>query len=113
MSSQFWQDLQTEMQDPEFARAYATESIRIATIDALVNELDSLREGASLSKAQLARAIGADPSVVRRLLSSSSVNPTLGTLAEVAAALGMKVTLAPMNQQEKKQITAPMLASVA
>lgn len=113
MTNQFWEDLQSEMQDPEFARAYATESIRIATIDALVNELDVLRENANLSKAQLARAIGADPSVVRRLLSSTSVNPTLGTLAEVAAALGMKVTLAPMNPQERKQITAPMLATVA
>jgi len=113
MTNQFWQDLQSDMHDPEFARAYATESIRIATVDSIVNELDSLRDDANLTKAQLARAIGSNPSAIRRLLSSSSANPTLGTLAEVAAALGMKVTLTPMTQQERRQITDPMIASVA
>ena len=112
MASQFWQDLQSDMRDPEYARAYAAESIRIATIDALVNDLDALRETAGLSKAQLARAIGSDPSVVRRLLSSSSPNPTLGTITEVAAVLGMKVTLAPMNKEERAQITVPLRATV-
>lgn len=113
MVSQFWQDLNEDLKDPEFARAYASESIRIATIDALVNQLDARRENEGLSKAQLARAIGSDPAVVRRLLSASAVNPTLGTLAEVAAALGLKVTLVPMNREERKRITDPMKAAIA
>ncbi|MDY0913646.1 helix-turn-helix transcriptional regulator [Rathayibacter festucae] len=111
MANQFWQDLQTDLDDPEFARAYAAESIRVATLDAVVNQLDDLRETAHLSKAALARAIGAEPSVVRRLFSSSSANPTLGTLAEVAAALGMKVALVPMEAEERQRITEPLLAS--
>ncbi|MGH3516511.1 MAG: hypothetical protein ACRDQ7_03670 [Haloechinothrix sp.] len=40
-----------------------------------------------LSKAELARAISAEPAVVRRLLSLNRHNPTFGTLVEVAAAL--------------------------
>jgi hypothetical protein len=39
------------------------------------------------------------------------VNPTLGTIAEVAAALGMKVTLTPMSADERARITEPMRAS--
>ncbi|NQX06015.1 helix-turn-helix transcriptional regulator [Rathayibacter sp. VKM Ac-2856] len=111
MTSQFWDDLRADLKDPEFARAYAAESIRVATIDAVVDQLDVLRESAELSKAALARAVGVDPSVVRRLFSSASPNPTLGTLAEVAAALGMKVALVPMEAEERARITEPMLAS--
>jgi DNA-binding phage protein len=102
--------LADRLHDPEFARHYAAESARIAVIDAVVNELDELREKAGLSKAQLARAIGSEPSAVRRLLSAQTVNPTLGTVAELAAALGMKVTLEPMSNDERKRITEPMVA---
>lgn len=62
-----------------------------------------------MSKAELARAIGAEPAVVRRLLSSSAPNPTLGTLAEVAAALGLQVRLVPMRAADRKAITDALL----
>jgi ribosome-binding protein aMBF1 (putative translation factor) len=113
MAAPFNTLLAEELRDPEFARHYAAESARIAAIDAVVNGLDELREASGYSKAQLARAIGAQPSVVRRLLSSQAVNPTLGTVAELAAALGMKVTLQPMSAEERRQITEPMLAVCA
>ncbi|MGB4776836.1 helix-turn-helix domain-containing protein [Microbacterium sp.] len=113
MESQFWADLQHDLQDPEFAREYAAESVRIATIDSLINDLDALRGSEGVSKAALARAIGTDPSVVRRLFSASAVNPTVGTIAEVAAALGMKLVLEPMTEAEKLHITVPMRASAA
>jgi transcriptional regulator with XRE-family HTH domain len=103
--------LAERLEDPEFARHYAAESARIAAIDAVLNQLDNAREASNLTKAQLARAIGSDPSVVRRLLSAQTINPTLATVAELAAALGLKVTLTPMSADERKQITEPMLAS--
>ena len=90
-------------------REYVIETVRIATIDAVVNALDDAREAAGLSKAGLARAISAEPAVVRRLFSASGVNPTLGTLAEVAAALGMRVTLEPLPTPERKTLTEPLL----
>jgi len=89
----FWDDLARDLQDPAFARQYAIESARIATIDAVVNALNEAREAEGLSKADLARAVGSEPAVIRRLFGSGRVNPTLGTLAEVAAALGLRITL--------------------
>ena len=85
----FWDDLAHDLQDPEFLREYVVESMRIATIDLVVNALDDARESAGLSKADLARAINTEPATIRRLFASGLVNPTLGTLAEVAAALGL------------------------
>jgi ribosome-binding protein aMBF1 (putative translation factor) len=107
--SLFWEDLAEDLQDPEFLRDYVRESVRIATIDKLVNQLDAARETAGLSKASLARAISAEPAVVRRLFSAGHVNPTLGTLAEVAAVLGMRVTLEPLPPAERAQVTKPLL----
>jgi transcriptional regulator with XRE-family HTH domain len=105
----FWEDLARDLQDPEFLREYVVESVRIATIDSVVNALDDAREAAGLSKAELARAISAEPAVIRRLFSATGVNPTLGTLAEVAAALGMRVTLEPLPAPERKSLTEPLL----
>ncbi|MET8081192.1 helix-turn-helix transcriptional regulator [Streptomyces sp. NPDC005303] len=105
----FWDDLAEDLQDPEFMRHYVVESIRIATIDRIVNALDEARDAADLSKAALARAISAEPAVVRRLFSSKHANPTLGTLAEIAAALGMRITLEPLPVAERKSVTEPLL----
>lgn len=107
--STFWKDLAEDLKDPEFLREYVRESVRIATIDQLVNELDEAREAVGLSKAALARAISAEPAVVRRLFSAGHVNPTLGTMAEIAAALGMRVTLEPLPSAERDKVTKPLL----
>lgn len=112
MRSVFWDDHVRDTQDPEYAREFAAESVRINTIDTIVNALDRSRVEAGLTKADLARAAGYEPAVVRRLLSSSTVNPTLGTLAEVAAALGMKVVLEPMTPQEREASTVPMRVGI-
>jgi transcriptional regulator with XRE-family HTH domain len=107
--SVFWDDLAQDLEDPQFLREYVAQSIRIATIDRLVNELDMAREAAGLSKAELARAINSEPATVRRLFSAGHVNPTLGTLAEVATALGMRVVLEPLEADDRKRITGPLL----
>ncbi len=107
--SVLWDDLAQDLKDPQFLREYVAQSIRIATIDRIVNELDGAREAAGLSKADLARAINSEPATVRRLFSAGHVNPTLGTLAEVAAALGMRVVLEPLDGDDRKRITGPLL----
>ena len=96
MTSVFWEDLARNMRDPEFAREYLLESVRIATVDAVINALDDARVAAGLSKAALARAIGMEPATIRRLFSASGVNPTLGTVAEVAAVLGLRISVEPL-----------------
>jgi len=107
--SVFWDDLAEDLKDPQFLREYVAQSVRVATIDRIVNELDSAREAAGLSKAELARAINTEPATVRRLFSAGHVNPTLGTLAEVAAALGMRVVLEPLAGEDRREITGPLL----
>lgn len=105
----FWDDLAQDLEDPEFLREYVVESVRIATIDMIVNALDDAREAAGLSKAALARAISVEPATIRRLFTTGHVNPTLGTLAEVAAALGMRITLEPLGKEERKTVSEPLL----
>jgi transcriptional regulator with XRE-family HTH domain len=78
-----------------------------------VNQLDTARAAAGLTKAGLAHAISSEPATVRRLFSSSHVNPTLGTLAEVAAALGMRVVLEPLDAKDQEQITRPLIEGSA
>lgn len=108
-NSAFWDDLAEDLKDPEFLREYVVESMRIATIDSVVNTLDDAREAAGLTKAELARAIQVEPATIRRLFASDKSNPTLGTLAEVAAALGLRITVEPLPKTEHAQITRPLL----
>jgi DNA-binding phage protein len=107
-SEVFWSDLRNDLSDPEFAREYIAQSVRIRAIDAIVNELDSARATAGLSKAALARAINAEPANIRRLLSGQRHNPTIGTVAEVAAALGYRLTLEPLSEGERLLTTEPL-----
>lgn len=105
----FWNDLREDLQDPEFLREYVAQWVRVSTTDSIINSLDEARIEAGLSKAALARAINTDPAALRRLLGKSRSNPTLGTVAELAAALGMRVTLEPLNASERQVTTAPLL----
>jgi transcriptional regulator with XRE-family HTH domain len=105
----FWDDLAEDLKDPEFLRTYVVESIRIATVDRIVGQLDDARNAAGLSKAAIARAIGSNPDAIRRLLTARQVNPTLGTLAEVAAVLGLRIALQPLSEAERENITEPLL----
>ena len=96
-----WSYLNDNLHDDDFRRQYQLESIRIAAIDRLINALDEHRVAQELSKADLARAIGKTPETLRRLLTADHPNPTLGTVIEIAAALGLKVTVEPMSEQER------------
>jgi DNA-binding phage protein len=108
MTSVFWDDLAKDLEDPEFLREYITDSVRIATIDTVINSLDQARISSGLSKAALARAIGAEPATVRRLFSGAGANPTLGTLAEVAAALGLRISVEPLSASERGVVTTAL-----
>lgn len=105
----FWDDLAEDLKDPEFLRDFVVETIRISAVDTIVNTLDYARVSAGLSKAALARTINMDPATMRRLFSGGATNPTLGTLAEVAAALGMRVALEPLPESVQARVTRPLL----
>jgi transcriptional regulator with XRE-family HTH domain len=108
MTEAFWDDLTANAEDPEFVREYIIASVRVSTIDTIVNALDEARTSAGLSKAELARRIGAEPATVRRLFSATAVNPTLGTLAEVAAALGLRLRVEPLPEHDVAALTSAL-----
>lgn len=77
-------------EDPEFRLEFERQRREIAQIDSVVRQLDELREQAGMSKAELARAIGKEPSSIRRFF-TADVNPELKTVAAVADILGAEV----------------------
>ena len=82
--------LARRLEDPEFRTEFERERAEIAAIDAIVNELDGLRERNGMTKATLARAIDKNPAAVRRLMTASG-NPELRTVVAIAQALGAEV----------------------
>lgn len=89
-------------EDPEFRAEFERQRREIAQIDAVVRQLDALREKAGMSKAELARAIGKEPSSIRRFF-TADVNPELKTVAAVADILGAKVQVVAAGDGGVKQ----------
>lgn len=88
--------LALRLEDPEFRAEFERERHEIETIDAIVNQLDALREERRMSKADLARAIDKNPAAIRRLLTASG-NPELRTVVAMAQALGAEVRIVPAS----------------
>ena len=106
--SVFWDDLQERLQDPGYLRDYVTQSLRISTIDRLVNRLAAALEAQDVTKAEVARRLNTEAATIRRLFTQTGHNPTLGTLTEVAGALGFRVELVAMSDDEREQVTTPL-----
>lgn len=83
----------TKLKNPSFTKALRAARKRVEAVDALVQSLDDVRERSGISKAELARSIDAKPEIVRRLFTKRGVNPTLRTIVEIAAALGLELKL--------------------
>ena len=79
--------------DPEFERAFLKEQAQIKAVDEFVRALDNARVDIGMTKAELARQIGARPEAVRRLFSAERANPTLRTIMSLASALGLRIQL--------------------
>jgi ribosome-binding protein aMBF1 (putative translation factor) len=90
-----------KMRDPVWAAGYERARLRLEQTERVLRTLDKARIANHLSKADLARRIGAQPSAVRRLFSDDSANPTLGRVAEIAAELGYEIALQPAGAGAK------------
>jgi ribosome-binding protein aMBF1 (putative translation factor) len=70
-------------------------------------EIEATMEQAGLSKVELARRMGADASVVRRIFSSPNSNPTFRTVLDMLSALDLSIEIRPSNpadpQTQKKR----------
>lgn len=89
------------MDDPEFRAEYERARREIDQVDSVIRQLDELREAAGLSKAELARHIGRDPSSIRRLFTAES-NPELLLVASIAEDLGAEVRVVPRNGRRRR-----------
>jgi DNA-binding XRE family transcriptional regulator len=89
-------------EDPDFRAEFERQRREIAQIDAVVRQLDELRKEAGMSKAELARAIGKEPSSIRRFF-TADVNPELKTVAAVADILGARVEVVVAKTSRTKR----------
>lgn len=79
--------------DPEFRSLYEQKRSEIELIDGILSRIEQRRTELGLSKADLARLVGARPESVRRLLAARSANPTLFTVTRLASVLGMQIEI--------------------
>ncbi len=105
--SVFWDDVEQQLEDPEFRRHFVLEQNRIQTADRVMNLLIDALETSGLSRADVARAVDSHASAIRRLLGQDAraANPTLQTLTDVAAVHGLQVDLVPMDRQTRQKVT--------
>ena len=105
--------LADRMDDPEFRAEYGRTRRKIDQVDSVIRQLDELREAAGLSKAELARHIGRDPSSIRRLFTAES-NPELLLVASIAEDLGAQVRVVPRSSGRRRRSSpGPQPASTA
>ena len=93
--------LARRLEEPEFRDEFERATREIRAIDAIVNELDSLRTDHGMTKADLARDIGKNPATVRRLFTAPA-NPELRTLVAMADALDADVAIVPRSQRRRR-----------
>ncbi len=86
---------ENRMKDPAFASAYTAARAVVDSADALIRALDEARLLVGVSKADLARQLGARPEIVRRLFTAKDSNPTVTTVLKLVDALGFHLELVP------------------
>ena len=90
--------LAARMEDSEFREEYERARREIDQVDSVIRQLDELREEAGLTKAELARHIGRDPSSIRRLFTAKG-NPELLLVASIAEDLGAEIRIVPRTRK--------------
>ncbi|WP_433492472.1 hypothetical protein [Nocardia grenadensis] len=108
-SSAFWDDLAAEMGAKEFRRAFVLESIRTETMSSIVGQLNAAQRAAKLSASVLACAVDSRRSTVRRVLDATPPNVPFESLSNIAAALGYRLVLEPMDQHERAMVTRALV----
>lgn len=115
MSTAYEQYRAKRLADPGFRALYEQKRAEIDLIDTILSHIETRREELGLSKADLARLVGARPESVRRLLSARTSNPTLFTVTKLASVLGMQIEikttvsakkLGPKVRKAAKELTA-------
>lgn len=87
-----WEQMRDRtLADPAIRERYERNLRKFALVREVVEAVEAGRAQAGISKAELARAVGADPSVVRRLRTDEESNPTVKTLLHLCDVLGLRL----------------------
>ena len=98
--------LDEKLSDPAFRHEFDVARGEIAATDSLIRALDDARASHGISKAELARRISVKPEIVRRLLTDTRGNPTVGTVFKVATALDCHLELVPNSGRRARPARA-------
>jgi DNA-binding phage protein len=99
-----WAAIRSRIIDtPELQEKYERQKRAIVLTRQILMQIDAERERVGISKAELARRMGTTPSVVRRMFSSKSGNPTLRTVLDMLEALGVEIELKPTQEGASHQ----------
>jgi hypothetical protein len=82
-----------ELADDRAALEYSVAMARVAATTALAAAFERARVANRMSKAQVARRIFKKPSAISRLFGGDGINPTCGTLAEMAVGTNTRVRI--------------------
>ncbi|MDP2345521.1 MAG: helix-turn-helix domain-containing protein [Deltaproteobacteria bacterium] len=101
--------LAKRMENPTFAADFKEARAEIDAVDGFIRMLDERRTAIGLSKGELARRVSQNPSALRRLLTSGG-NPSMKTMVEIAAAVGMVLKFEVEEPAAKATPKAPKVA---
>ncbi len=91
-----WERIRAEtLTDPRRRARYERQKRVLTGTRRLLQTIEAERERIGLSKADVAERIGTNPSVVRRLLTSATSNPTLQTILNLLDAVGLDLVVQP------------------
>ena len=93
-----------KLADPATRERYERTRRSVAMTRQVLQVIDAERVKAGLSKADLAQRIGTSPSVVRRLLTSDTSNPTLKTVLGILDALDVQFILRPRAPRRQTRL---------
>lgn len=80
---------------PDRRARYERTKRQVLVTRQILQQIDAERERRGMTKADLAHRVGMTPSVLRRLFTSVSSNPGLGTVVAMLDALEMDMRVAP------------------
>lgn len=88
------------LKDETIRQEVEAEARALIAASDLLTELDRQREVRGVTKADLARKAGLQPSNVRKILSARTGRLELLTLTRMSIALGVSIVLQPTQQQD-------------
>jgi DNA-binding Xre family transcriptional regulator len=105
--------LDEQLADPEFRDGFERKLANLQSFVELIKALDRARETHKLSKKDVADRMGRHPSAVSRLLSGDGPNPTLETIAELAEALDVQISIHVKPRPKRARKSTPAMAVTA